>query len=130
MDTSINKLPPNVYAADCAIRQVLDLIADKWSTLIIHLLKGEPKRFSVMQNQIRGISQKMLTQTLRELERHGLVKRTVFAQVPLRVEYELTPLGRTLVELITPIIRWSEANIKEIVAAQERYDEKNAALAS
>lgn len=128
MDT-IEKFP-NVYASDCPTRQVLDLIADKWSTLIINLLKEGPLRFAALQRRIGGISQKMLTQTLRELERDGLVKRTVFAQVPPRVEYELTPLGQMLGELITPIIRWSEENIGEIEAAQKRYDEQTASLAS
>ena len=123
-----NESFPNVYATDCPTRQVLDLIADKWSTLIIHLLKTEPRRFTLIQRQINGISHKMLAQTLRELERNGLVKRTVFAQVPPRVEYELTPLGKTLRERITPIIRWSEENIAEIEAAQKKYDQSNAAL--
>mgnify|MGYP001027599004 FL=1 len=128
MDT-IEKFP-DVYASDCPTRQVLDLIADKWSTLIINLLKPGPLRFANMQRQIRGISQKMLTQALRELERDGLVKRTVYAQVPPRVEYELTALGQTLVELITPIIQWSEKYITAIQAAQETYDRQNASLAS
>lgn len=128
MDT-IEKFP-NVYASDCPTRQVLDLIADKWSTLIIHLLKAEPQRFAAIQRQIGGISQKMLTQTLRGLERNGLVKRTVFAQVPPRVEYELTSLGQTLGELITPIIHWSEGNIREIEIAQKRYDRQNTPIAS
>lgn len=128
MDT-INKFP-DVYASDCPTRQVLDLIADKWSTLIINLLKPGAQRFAGIQRQIGGISQKMLTQTLRELERDGLVKRTVFAQVPPKVEYELTPLGQTLGELITPIIHWSEKNIREIEAAQKRYDEQTASIAS
>lgn len=127
MDT-IEKFP-NVYDADCPTRQVLDLIADKWSTLIINLLKPGPQRFASIQRQIRGISQKMLTQTLRELERDGLVTRTVYAQVPPRVEYELTGLGQTLGEIITPIIEWSEKNIAAIQAAQARYDQ-HASLAS
>ena len=127
MDT-IEKFP-NVYNADCPTRQVLDLIADKWSTLIINLLKPGPQRFAGIQRQIGGISQKMLTQTLRELERDGLLTRTVYAQVPPKVEYELTTLGQTLGDLITPIIEWSEKNITEIEAAQTRYD-RNASLAS
>lgn len=128
MDTP--KRLPNAFRANCPTRQVLDVIADKWSTLIIHLLKAGPQRFANIQRQIDGISQKMLTQTLRELERNGLVKRTVFAQVPPKVEYELTSLGQTLGQVITPIVKWSEANIGEIVAAQERYDRLNTSVAS
>jgi len=85
---------PNVYDANCPTRHVLDLIADKWATLIIGLLNDEqPQRFAALQRQIGGISQKMLTQTLRSLERDGLVQRTVYAQVPPRVEYALIFLG-------------------------------------
>ena len=115
---------PNVYDANCPTRHVLDLIADKWATLIIGLLNDtQPKRFAALQRQIGGISQKMLTQTLRALERDGLVRRTVYAQVPPRVEYELTPLGQTLCEPIATLIHWSEANIEAVTAAQKRYDE-------
>ncbi len=117
-------LTPNVYDANCPTRRVLDLIADKWATLIIGLLNDEqPQRFAALQRQIGGISQKMLTQTLRSLERDGLVQRTVYAQVPPRVEYALTSLGQTLCEPIAALIRWSEENINAVTAAQKRYDE-------
>lgn len=116
-------LLPNVYTAGCPTRQVLDLIADKWATLVIGLLNREqPQRFAALQRQIGGISQKMLTQTLRSLERDGLVQRTVYPQVPPRVEYALTPLGQTLCEPLAALIRWSEANINAVTAAQRRYD--------
>ena len=115
---------PNVYDANCPTRQVLDLIADKWATLIIGLLNDkQPQRFAALQRQIGGISQKMLTQTLRSLERDGLVQRTIYPQVPPRVEYALTPLGQTLCEPIAALIRWSEENIDAVTAAQKRYDE-------
>lgn len=115
---------PNVYDANCPTRRVLDLIADKWATLIIGLLNNEqPRRFAALQRQIGGISQKMLTQTLRSLERDGLVQRTVYPQVPPRVEYALTPLGETLCEPIAALIRWSEENIDAVTSAQKRYDE-------
>ena len=120
----IENLVPNVYDAACPTRRVLDLIADKWSTLIVVLLEDQPQRFTALQRQIGGISQKMLTQTLRDLERDGLVQRTVYAEVPPRVEYALTPLGRTLCEPIGAIIKWSEENVGAIIAAQERYDRK------
>jgi|SRR5579872_6339534 len=114
----------NVYDANCPTRQVLDLIADKWATLIIGLLSGkQPQRFAALQRQIGGISQKMLTQTLRRLERDGLVQRTIYPEVPPRVEYALTPLGRTLCEPIAALIQWSEENIDAVSAAQRRYDE-------
>ena len=79
-------------------------------------------RFTALHRQIGGISQKMLTQTLRRLERDGLVQRTVYAEVPPRVEYGLTPLGRSLRELIAPIREWSNVNVKDIIAAQQQYD--------
>jgi DNA-binding HxlR family transcriptional regulator len=117
-------LTPNVYDANCPTRKVLDLIADKWATLIIGLLNNEqPQRFAALQRQIGGISQKMLTQTLRRLERDGLVQRRVYPEVPPRVEYALTSLGQTLCEPISALIRWSEKNIDAVTAAQKRYDE-------
>jgi DNA-binding HxlR family transcriptional regulator len=79
-------------------------------------------RFTALHRQIRGISQKMLAQTLRSLERDGLVQRTVYAEVPPRVEYALTPLGRSLYELIAAIREWSNANVKDVIAAQQQYD--------
>jgi DNA-binding HxlR family transcriptional regulator len=117
-------LSPNVYNAACPTRHVLDLIADKWSALIIGLLESRSLRFAELQRHIGGISQKMLTQTLRNLERDGLVRRTVYAEVPPRVEYALTPLGKTLCEPIAAIIRWSEENIAAVTAAQQGYDER------
>ena len=113
-----------VYSGNCPTRQALDRIGDKWTTLIIGLLEDETRRFSDLQRGIHGISQKMLTQTLRALERDGLVKRTVFAEVPPRVEYELTPLGRTLCEPIAAIRHWAEEYIDEVLAAQVTYDER------
>ena len=117
-------LPPDVYDAACPTRQVLDLIADKWATLIVGLLETQPMRFAALQKRIGGISQKMLTQTLRGLERDGLVTRTVYAEVPPRVEYALTPLGRTLCVPIDAIIKWSEENIGEVMTARQQYDQR------
>jgi DNA-binding HxlR family transcriptional regulator len=116
-------LSRGVYDANCPTRHVLDVIADKWTTLIIGLLVDRPLRFAELHRQIGGISQKMLTQTLRSLERDGLVQRTVYAQVPPRVEYALTPVGQTICEPLTALISWAEENIKAITAAQQRYDE-------
>ncbi|MCC6261905.1 MAG: helix-turn-helix transcriptional regulator, partial [Anaerolineales bacterium] len=97
----------NVYKEACPTRLALDRIADKWTTLIIGLLENRPRRFSELKREIEGISQKMLTQTLRGLERDGLVTRTVYAQIPPRVEYELTALGQTLCEPIAAIRHWA-----------------------
>ena len=112
----------SVYSADCPTRQVLDHVAGKWTGLVIGRLEGGTMRFSELRRQIGGISQKMLTQTLRELERDGLVERTVFAQVPPRVEYELTPLGRSLAAAVSVIREWTEGNFDDVLAARERYD--------
>ena len=122
MVTILDPLPSNVYVADCPTRRVLDRIADKWTVLIIGLLEAEPKRFSQLQRGIGGISQKMLAQTLRSLERDGLVLRTVYPEVPPRVKYELTPLGRTLIEPIAAIRNWAETHIGTVATSQSQYD--------
>lgn len=116
---------PNVYEADCPTRRVLDRIADKWTALIIGLLETEPKRFSQLQRGIGGISQKMLAQTLRSLERDGLVRRTVYPEVPPRVEYELTALGQTLIEPIAAIRNWADSHMEAVSDAQTQYDARH-----
>jgi DNA-binding HxlR family transcriptional regulator len=105
---------------------VLDLIADKWTTLIFGLLESGPRRFSALQRGIGGISQKMLTQTLRNLERDGLVQRTVYPEVPPHVEYRLTPLGETLCAPIAALQRWAETHIDDVSQAQNAYDARKA----
>lgn len=116
---------PNVYTSACPTRFVLDRIADKWTTLIIGALEDGPQRFSALKRHIEGISQKMLTQTLRELERDGLVKRTIYPAVPPHVEYELTPLGETLCEPIAALRTWAETYIAQVSTAQAMYDAQN-----
>ncbi len=116
--------PPNVYRENCPTRQVLDRITDKWSVLVIGLLEDGPKRFSQLQRGIEGVSQKMLTQTLRSLERDGLVSRAVYAEVPPRVEYTLTQLGETLCEPIAAIRYWAETHIQQVNTAQVEYDSR------
>jgi DNA-binding HxlR family transcriptional regulator len=107
----------------CPTRQVLTRIADKWTMLVITLLAEEEMlRFSELRRQIEGVSQKMLTQTLRGLERDGLVTRTVYPTVPVTVEYRLTDLGRSLGETVGAIRSWAYANMDEIEASRERYD--------
>jgi DNA-binding HxlR family transcriptional regulator len=112
---------------DCEVRQILDRVADKWSLLAITLLEQRTLRFSELQRRIDGISQRMLTVTLRQLERDGLVRRTVYPVVPPRVEYSLTPLGATLHTTIKSLVTWTEQHQSEIAAARAAYDSRSAA---
>ena len=112
----------NAYVAECPSRQVLDALSDKWVTLVLTALADAPRRYSELARTIAGVSQKMLTQTLRLLERDGLVTRTITASVPVRVDYQLTPLGRTLLPVVRAIKDWSETHISEVHAARVAYD--------
>lgn len=114
--------PPGSEAEVCPVREVLNRIGDKWSVGVIVPLGDGRKRFSELQRTIECISQRMLTLTLRGLERDGLVSRTVYASVPPRVEYELTGLGRTLLGPISALAEWAEAHRSDIAAARRRYD--------
>jgi DNA-binding HxlR family transcriptional regulator len=111
---------------DCEVRQILDRVADKWSLLVIALLERRTLRFTELRHKIDGISQRMLTVTLRQLERDGLVERTVYPVVPPRVEYALTPLGCTLHDTIKALVTWTEAHQDEIAAARATYDRRAA----
>ena len=111
---------------DCQVRQILDRVADKWSLLVIALLENRRLRFTELRREIDGVSQRMLTVTLRSLERDGLVKRTVHPVVPPRVEYELTPLGGTLHATIRSLVTWTETHQEEIAMARETYDRRAA----
>jgi DNA-binding HxlR family transcriptional regulator len=111
---------PNVFDPNCGSRRVLDLIADKWTAIVVYALLRGTYRFSELHREVGGVSQKMLTATLRELERDGIVERTVYAEVPPRVEYALTPLGQSLSEPLAAICRWSEEHLAEIDAARAR----------
>lgn len=112
----------DVYSAACPTRQALDRIADKWTALIIGLLAERPYRFGELRRRIDGISQKMLTQTLRSLEHDGLVHRRAEATVPVTVEYSLTPLGITLVAPLAAVRDWAEAHIGEVLDARARTE--------
>lgn len=105
-----------------AVREVLDRIGDKWSLLVIVTLNEGLLRFTELQRHIPGISQRMLTLTLRQLERDGLIARTVYAEVPPRVEYELTVVGRTLIEPSMALASWAIENYPRITAARGRFD--------
>lgn len=107
---------------DCDVRHILDRIGDKWSLLVVALLDNRSMRFTELKKTIDGISQRMLTVTLRQLERDGLVNRTVYPVVPPRVDYELTPLGATLHATIQSLVTWTETHQHEIAAARARYD--------
>ena len=116
-------LPPDAFARECASRVVLDRIGDRWTVLLVVALSDGALRFSQLRTKIEGITPKVLTQTLRALERDGLVTRTVFAEVPPRVEYELTDLGRDLLAPIDAVRIWAEQNAARIVANREDYDD-------
>lgn len=107
---------------DCGAREILDRVGDKWSVYVVAMLQDGPLRFSELKRTIDGISQRMLTLTLRSLERDGLVTRTVHPTVPPSVEYALTALGRTLLVPVTALVRWAEKNKGRIEQARERYD--------
>lgn len=115
----------NPYAAQCPTRQLLDRISDKWVVLVLALLEDGPKRFSVLKREIEGISQKMLSQTLRALEQDGLLTRRAFPTVPVTVEYELTSLGRSLNVAMAPIIDWAGANMSRVLKARNNFDKKS-----
>lgn len=110
--------------ANCPAREVLDLVADKWSLLVVSILSEGTRRFGELRGEIEGISQKMLTQTLRALERSGLVQRRIYPEVPPRVEYSLTPLGRSMTDVVAFIRTWAETNSPRITAAREKFDAK------
>lgn len=112
----------NPYSSDCPTRKVLDRIADKWAVLVLGLLSEGPIRFNRLRRAIEGISQKMLSQTLKSLERDGLVSRKAFATVPVTVEYAITPLGRTLATTLDALRIWAETHMEEVTAYQQRYD--------
>ncbi len=108
----------------CPTREVLDRIGDKWSVLVVgELADGAPHRFTVLKRRVAGVSEKMLTQTLRGLERDGLVRRTVYPVVPPRVEYQLTALGETLRAPIAALERWSVDHMDDVIAARASYAE-------
>lgn len=107
-------IEPDVFNAQCGSREVLDLIADKWSALVLYALMARTRRHGELLRLLDGISQKMLTQTLRRLEAAGLVSRTVFPVVPPHVEYSLTELGETLSPILREVCRWAEGHVHDV----------------
>ncbi|MFI6362070.1 winged helix-turn-helix transcriptional regulator [Nocardia sp. NPDC050630] len=114
----------DAYLAKCPSRTILDVLANKWTMLVMGALADGPVRFGQLRRRVDGITQKMLTQTLRNLERDGLVTRALYPTVPPRVEYSVTELGRSVLGLLTSIRVWSEVNINEVLAARYAYDER------
>lgn len=111
-----------VLDANGTSRKVLKLITDRWSVLIVFVLGRGKRRYGQLQREVGGISQRVLTRTLRNLERDGLVSRRVYHVVPPKVEYSLTPLGETLIEVFTALCDWAEEHIDEVEEARARYD--------
>ncbi|MEU4337099.1 helix-turn-helix domain-containing protein [Micromonospora lupini] len=116
----------NAFLAECPGHELLATLSDKWLTLVVSALADGPLRHSELARTVAGASQKMLTQTLRKLERDGLVDRSVTASVPVRVDYRLTPLGESLLPVQRAIKAWAETHIGEVHSARERYDASGA----
>lgn len=110
----------NPYARDCPTRELLNRIGDRWTVLVIGTLHDGPRRFGEIARRIDGISQKMLTQTLRALERDGLVTRTQYPEIPPRVEYALTNLGASLTEPLEVLEQWATAHMAQVLDARRR----------
>lgn len=131
METTADSDTPNgephrgdLYSPDCPCRDILDLVASKWSALIIGRLEDEPHRFGQLRRAVPGITQKMLTQTLRKLEQDGLVNRNVLTQMrPPQVEYSLTDLGDTITKPLTAMRDWSEQHLPDVQDARRRFEQ-------
>ncbi|WP_309752203.1 helix-turn-helix domain-containing protein [Novosphingobium sp.] len=119
----------DVYDSGCPARMVLDHVGDKWALLVLHRLGQGPVRFNALRREIHGLSQKVLSQVLKRLERDGLITREAFPTVPVTVEYALTGLGECLTANVGPLLRWAEANMEQIKLAQVAYDGRMAEAA-
>jgi DNA-binding HxlR family transcriptional regulator len=115
----------DLFDSDCPTRLVLDRIGDKWTVLVVLLLSDGPMRFTDLRGHLGRVAPKVLTQTLRRMERDGLLTRKIFAEVPPRVEYTLTDLGHSLIEPISVIGDWAEVHVHQITAAQAAYDARD-----
>jgi len=117
-----DKADYDVFLAECPSRQLLDRMSDKWVTLVLCALEERPQRYSQLARTIAGVSQKMLTQTLRTLERDGMLTRSVTATVPVTVTYELTALGRSLLVVFAQLKAWAESNMGAVLEARASFD--------
>jgi DNA-binding HxlR family transcriptional regulator len=120
----------DALSATCPARAILASVANKWTVLVLSVLTEDTTRFNELRRRIQGVTQKGLTQTLRELERLGLVSRRIYAEVPPRVEYSLTPLGHSLVKVLDNIKEWTESHAPEVLQAQQRFERARAAKAA
>lgn len=117
----------NVYARDCPARLFFERLAERWILLIIGVLRdGEPKRFSELKRQVQGISQKVLSQKLKQLERDGLISREVFATMPITVKYQLTDLGLGFAQTVEQVSGWAEQNVDRVIKSHQAYDARMA----
>ncbi|UFZ07083.1 helix-turn-helix transcriptional regulator [Bradyrhizobium ontarionense] len=115
---------PQHFSSECPSRVLIDQIADKWSMMVLAVLDSGPLRFNVIKKQLEGVTQKALTQCLRRLERNGLVSRQVIADAPVAVQYEITPLGRTLQPPFRALYAWTIAKMPEVELARQAFDER------
>ena len=113
---------PDPYAAGCPTRLLLDRIGDKWMVLTLSLIRDKPRRFNALRRDIEGVTQKMLSQTLKQMDRDGLITRTVLPTTPVSVEYAITPLGRTLATVLDGLQLWARDYIADVLAARRLYD--------
>jgi len=120
----------DALSAACPAREILASVANKWTVLVLSVLTEDTTRFNELRRRVQGVTQKGLTRTLRDLERLGLVSRRIYAEVPPRVEYSLTPLGRSLVEVLDEIKSWTEHHAPDVLQAQLRFERQQAAKAS
>lgn len=114
----------NVFVQNCPSREIMQRLGDKWTPLVLLALAEGPQRFSVLRSRIGSVTPKVLTSTLRTLERDGLIKRTVFAQVPVRVDYELTDVGLSLLDPMEILRRWSEQHAAKVLKARDEFDSR------
>ncbi|MEQ9940519.1 helix-turn-helix domain-containing protein [Pectobacterium aroidearum] len=112
----------DVYAKHCPTRMILDRVADKWTLLILNILVERPMRFNQLKRDVEGISQKVLSQTLKNLVRDGFVERTVFPTIPVTVEYASTVMGKTLAKPIAELTYWAEQNMDNVLLSQQKFD--------
>jgi len=115
---------PQHFSSECPSRVLIDQIADKWSMMVLAVLDSGPLRFNVIKKQLEGVTQKALTQCLRRLERNGLLSRQVIADSPVAVQYEITPLGRTLQPPFRALYAWTIAKMPEVEQARQTFDER------
>ena len=120
----------DAFSAQCPAREILASVANKWTVLVLGVLTEDTTRFNELRRRVQGVTQKALTQTLRDLERLGLVSRRIYAEVPPRVEYTLTPLGESLVKVLDSIREWTERHAPDVMQAQQRFEKQRAARAA